>query len=79
MTVRRSVRGKNNNTKDEEEKEERPTSPGKDESFQQEVKAASAEPQPHNQTPEGCLERGKSRTDIKGRRKEKAEMLSQPR
>lgn len=69
-------------SKDEEEKEAAPaqpaTSPEKDECplspdsrrepQKTEVKAASAEPQPGNQTLEGCLEGKRSRTDIKGKK-----------
>lgn len=82
VKVRRSVRGKNVTSKDEEEKETAPvrpaTSPEKDESQlpsdsrrepqKTEVKAASAEPQPGNQTPERCLKGKRSRTDIKGKK-----------
>lgn len=82
VPLRRSARGKDKTSKDEEEKEAAPvqsaTSSEKDESSlsadgQQEpqktrAKAPSAEPQPGNQTLEGCLYGGRSRTDVKGKK-----------
>ncbi|XP_029696033.1 uncharacterized protein isoform X5 [Takifugu rubripes] len=88
VKVRRSVRGKNVTSKDEEEKEaasvQPATSPEKDESSlstgsrrepqKTEVKAASAEPQPGNQKLEGCLEGDRSRTDIKAANKQRRKL-----
>ncbi|XP_056883014.1 uncharacterized protein LOC130522542 isoform X2 [Takifugu flavidus] len=88
VKVRRSVRGKNVTSKDEEEKEaasvQPATSPEKDESSlstgsrrepqKTEVKATSAEPQPGNQKLEGCLEGDRSRTDIKAANKQRRKL-----
>lgn len=85
MTLRRSVRGKNETTKDAEEKEaapaEPPTSLEKAESMlwtegqqglqKSEGKSASAELQSGEQTQEGCLDEQRSRMDIKGKKKSK--------
>lgn len=79
-------------TKDAEEKEAEPVEPptalekaesvgwtdGQQELQTSEVKSASAELQSGNQTQEGCLDEERSRMDVKGKKKQKPQMLSQP-
>lgn len=75
VTLRRSARGKDKTSKDEEEKEavQSATSSEKDESSlsadgQQEPQKTQAKAEPGNQTLEGRLDGGRSRTDVKGKK-----------